>query len=241
MISKTRLLASALILALGTAGVGCESDHDRVDRWATTENTNVKIDWDKVNQAYRDARGPEDLEKRVNEIYEGDEVISIAVKDQDDKTQIVTGFFDKNGNGTVDEGEPIFTIKREPTSDNTAQVQTTGYGPYAGYHSPFFSIVSGMVMGSMISNMFAPRYVPMTYVTPHTRLADLHDTRSSYRAQNPERFKASKSGRSYGSKASKPSSTGRSWGRPSGGGRSGGGRFGLARRGRTVRPERLTA
>ena len=102
------------------------------------------------------------------------------------------------------------------------------------------SIVSGMVMGSMISNMFAPRYVPMAYVTPHTRLADLHETRSTYRAQNPSKFsKASKSGRSYGGR---PSSTGRSWGRPSGGGRSsGGGRFGLARQGRTTRPERLTA
>jgi len=239
MISKTKLLASALIIALGTAGMGCAPDQERVDRWATTENTNVKIDWDKVNQAYRDASGPEDLERRVNEIYEGDEVISIAVNDQDDKTQVVTGFFDKNANGGVDEGEKIFTIKREPTGDNAAQVQTTGYGPYAGYYSPFFSIVSGMVMGSMISNMFSPRYMPMTYVTTHSRLANLHETRSTYRAQNPERFgKASKSGRNYGGR---PSGTGRSTGRPSGGGRSGGGRFGLARRGRTVRPERLTA
>src|SRR5262245_29197409 len=184
MISKTKLLASALIaaLTLGGAGVGCSNDHDRVERWATTENTNVKIDWDKVNQAYRDANGPQDLEKRINEIYEGDEVISIAVADQDDKTQIVTGFFDKNTNGAVDEGEKIFTIKREPTGEGGAQVQTVGYGPYAGYVSPFWSIASGMIMGSMISNMFAPRYVPIYYTTPHTRIGSLHAERSSYRA-----------------------------------------------------------
>src|SRR5689334_10666595 len=135
MISKTKVLASALAVAL-TAGpmmvTGCSREPDRVERWATTENTNVKIDWDKVNQAYKDASGPEDLEKRINEIYQGDEIISIAVHDQDDKTQVVTGFFDKNKNGAVDESEKIFTIKREPTGEGEARVQTTGYGPYAG-------------------------------------------------------------------------------------------------------------
>jgi hypothetical protein len=218
--------------------MSCAPDTDRVDRWATTENTNVKIDWDKVNQAYRDASGPEDLEKRINEIYEGDEIISIAVHDQDDKTQVVTGFFDKNKNGSVDDAEKIFTIKREPTGEGQAQVQTTGYGPYAGYVSPFWSIASGMIMGSMISNMFAPRYMPMTYVTPYSRVSNLQSSRSSYRAQNPSRFgKASKSGRSYGGRVTKPSG-GKSggWGRS-----SGGGRFGLSRRGRTTRPERLVA
>jgi hypothetical protein len=242
MISKTKVLATALIVALGTGGIGCSQDNDhRVDRWATTENTNVNIDWDKVNQAYKDASGPEDFEKRVNQIYEGDEVISVSVKDENDKTQLVTGFFDKNKNGTVDDGEKIFTIKREPTGEGSGQFQTTGYGPYAGYHSPFFSIVSGMVVGSMISSMFAPRYVPYTYVTSGTRVSDIHSERASYRAANPSRFgPASRSGRNYGGRVSKPPSS-HTWGRPTGGRSTGGGRFGLARRGRTTRPERLTA
>jgi hypothetical protein len=231
MISKTKLLASALIGALLIGGAGCAPDQDRIDRWATTENTNVKIDWDKVNEAYKQANGPEDLEKRVNEIYEGDEVISIAVADQDDKTQVVTGFFDKNKSGNIDEGEKIFTIKREPTPEG-ANMQTTGYGPYAGYHSPMMSIVSGMLLGSMISSMWAPRYMPMAYVTSGSRVGDLHNQRTSYRAANPSRFgPTSRSGRNYGGKTTAPSrSSGRS---------SGGGRFGLARRGRSVRPQRL--
>lgn len=233
MISKTKLLASALILALSTAGMGCSNEPQRVERWATTENTNVKIDWNKVNEAYKNANGPEDLERRINEIYEGDEIISIAVADEDDKTQIVTGFFDKNKSGSVDEGEKIFTIRREPTPEG-AQVQTVGYGPYAGYVSPFWTIASGMMMGAMISNMFAPRYVPVAYVTNQARLGELHQHRTSYRAANPQRFgPRSKTGRTYGGK---PSGTTRSTGRS-----FGGGRFGVARRDRTVRPERLTA
>jgi hypothetical protein len=222
MISKTKLLVSALILALTTTGVGCSREPDRVERWATTENTNVQIDWNKVNEAYKQANGPEDLEKRINEIYEGDEVISIAVKDEEDKTQVVTGFFDKNTNGAVEDNEKIFTIKREPTPEG-AQVQTTGYGPYAGYHSPFFSIVSGMVVGSMISSMFAPRYVPMAYTTSPAQLNNIRTTRTAYRQANPSQFKRSQSGRTYGG----TKSTGTS--RPMG--RSGGGRFGVTPRG----------
>ena len=229
MISKVKLLASVLVLAIPMATIGCAPDQDRVDRWAATANTNVKIDWDKVNQAYKDATGPEDLEKRINEIYEGDEVISIAVEDQDDKTQVVTGFFDKNTNGTVDEPEKIFTIKREPTPEG-GQYQTQGYGHYAGYHSPMFGIMSGMLMGAMISNMFMPSYMPVRYVTSPSRVSSIHSSRSAYRAQNPQRFgKKSQSGRSYGTKPS----------RPSGGFRRGGGGFGLRRAGRTVRPELL--
>ena len=240
--AKIKLLAAALAVLMIGGSVGCESRSDRVERWATTEDTRVKLDWDKVNEAYKQASGPQDLEKRINEIYEGDEVISVAVQDQDNKTQIVTGFFDKNTNGTVDEGEKIFTIKREPTGEGTAQVQTTGYGPFYGYHSPLISIASGMLLGSMMSSMFMPHYLPVytqPYITPSTRVSALHSERSSYRASNPARFgPRSQSGRSYGgrSPASRPPVH-----VPSGGTRRGGGFFGLSRAGRAERPERLTA
>jgi hypothetical protein len=237
MIGKTKLLAAALMIAVPMAGItACDPGPDRVERWATTENTQVDINWDKVNQAYRDADGPEDFERRVNEIYEGDEIISVAVKDADDKSQVVTGFFDKNTNGTVDDGEPIFTIKREPTAEG-ARYQTTGYGHYAGYHSPFFDVMAGMVVGSMISNMFMPSYRPIYYTTSAARVGALQTHRTSYRAANPAHFgPRSKSGRNYGggrmTKPSRPTSTG--WGR------RGGGSFGLRRAGRANRPRRLS-
>jgi hypothetical protein len=203
MINKTKVLAAFLGISLvaGGLGAGCSSG-EKTERWATTENTNVKIDWDKVNEAYKQAEGPEDLEKRINEIYEGDEVISVAVKDEDDKLQVVTGFFDKNTDGKVDEGEKIFTIKRE-LSNGEAKVQTVGYGPHYGYYSsPFFSIMSGMAVGMMLSSAFSPSYVPVyrtAYVTPASRVSTLSSQRSAYRASNPERFtKASRTGRSYG-------------------------------------------
>ncbi|MBC7974842.1 MAG: hypothetical protein H7138_07625, partial [Myxococcales bacterium] len=212
MITKTKLLAAVLGVSLvagaGLGGVGCGKD-ERPERWATTENTNVKLDWDKVNEAYKLAEGPEDLEKRINEIYEGSEIISVSVQDQDDKTQVVTGFFDKDKDGKVSDPEKIFTIKRD-LKGSEAQYQTQGHGAYYGYTSPFFSLASGMLMGAMVSSMFRPNYMPMfttPYMTSSARASQLGSQRSSYRASNPSRFsKPSQSGRSYGGGPSRSSS-----------------------------------
>jgi hypothetical protein len=226
-----KLTFLAPFVAAAVAFAGCDRG---TERWATTENTNVKIDFDQVNEAYKAADGPEDFERRVNEIYEGDEIVSISVKDNEDKSQVVTGFFDKNSNGTVEEPEKIFTIRREITGEGTGSYQTTGYGHYGYYHSPVLSIASGMLLGSMMSSAFRPGYAPVytrPYTTSMTRATDLKSARSSYRAANPSRFqapKASGSGRSYGT-------SGRT------GGRAGGSRFGIRRRERDGKPVRLTS
>src|SRR5690606_23631453 len=146
------------------------------DRWVVTENSAVEIDWDAIAKAYREAEGPEDLERRINEIYAGDEVISIAVRDVDEKTQQVSGFFDRNSNGREDADEKIFSIQRDIVSDSEAQFQVQGHGHYAGYHSPFMSVASGMFMGAMLANVFSPGYRPVyaqPYVTSPARQTSL--------------------------------------------------------------------
>jgi hypothetical protein len=227
VLNKTRTLAAVLALAL--APIGCTQEERGNDRWATTENTNVAIDWDKVNEAYKQAEGPEDLEKRINDIYKGDEVISIAVQDLDAKVQEVTGFFDKNTNGSVDEGEKIFTIKREIVGDGQAQMQTQGHGMYGGYHSPLLSIATGMLLGSMMSRAFMPGYAPM-YSQPYTtrpgRASELRSTRSA-RPSSAARARSSGVGRSSSGRAPRPA--------------RGGGRFGVKRTVRATRPVLLTA
>ena len=234
-----RILSNLVIAALAVASlplVAC--DTRRTERWATTENTNVRLDWDKVNEAFKTADGPGDFEKRVNEIYEGDEVISVSVQDVDASNQVVTGFFDKDKSGTVQDGEKIFTIKRSVTGEGTGNYQTQGHGAFGYYSSPMMGIFTGMMMGSMLSNAFRPNYVPMyrePYTTPASRVSDLRNSRSSYRAANPARFnsRASGSNRSYGSRPARPFG---------GGSRSGGGRFGIRRRGDVRRTQqRLTA
>ena len=127
-----RITSNLMIAALAIASLPLTACDRGTERWATTKNTNVPIDWDKVNEAYKTADGPTDFEKRVNEIYEGDEVISVSVQDLAGNAQVVTGFFDKDKSGTVQEGEKIFTIKRNVTGEGTGQYQTQGYGAYYG-------------------------------------------------------------------------------------------------------------
>ena len=234
-----RPVAALAALPLALAAVGCDApsaseqrEPERVERWATTDSTAAPIDWDKLNEAYKLAEGPEDLERRVNELYRGGEVISISVADVDDRTQLVSGFIDRNATGTMEEGEKIFAIRREVTGPDAARVQTVGHGPYAGYHSPFFGVATGMLMGSMMSRALAPGYAPMyrqPYTTPASRLPAIAQTRSSYRAANPGELQRSRSGRTYGRPA-----TGSRGGR----GFGGGGRFGVRSKGGA---RRLTA
>ena len=227
----TRLLALTLTASVAAASV-MACGPGGTERWVATENTNVEIDWDAVNQAYRDAEGPEDFEKRVNEIYTGDEIISVSVRDVDDKSQVVTGFFDKNEDGQVAEDEKVFTIQRDIVDTNNAQYAINGHGYYGGYHSPMLSIMSGMMMGSMMSRMFTPNYAPM-YRQPYTTSASsrsaIASQRSTYRAANPAKFqKASGSGRTYG-KTGGAFGGGNKSSAPRSGGRMGGGRFGVRR------------
>jgi uncharacterized membrane protein YgcG len=240
MIGLTAALAAGMAVALA----GCSRDEGN-ERWATTANTTVDIDWDKIQEAYRTAEGPEDFENKVNEIYTGDELISVSVQDKDEKTQEVTGFFDRNSNGQVEDDEKIFAITRGVVNEGQAQYAVQGYGHYGGYHhTSMWDIAGGVMIGSMLANALMPGYRPMygtPYTTSPTRLGQINNYRSDYRAKNPARFpaKASGSGRTYGT-------TGRSWGSSggtrSGGTSSGGGRFGVdSRRRREKRVVRLDA
>ncbi len=243
-----RSLTVAITLALAFAGLpACSSGSSGGgnERWVTTKNTNADIDWDAVGEAYKQAEGPEDFERRVNEIYTGDEVISVNVQDKDDRSQTVTGFFDNNKNGKVEEDEKIFEINREITSveDKTARYQVQGYGHYSHYRSPFWDVASGVIVGSMISRAFMPTYAPMyrtAYTTSPTRSTALATQRNAYRAKNPSKFpKSSSSGKSYGSKGRSSFSGSRSRSSFGGSSRSGGG-FGVLAKGR-IKVIRLTS
>jgi hypothetical protein len=228
LVTARRSFVVALAATVALGGVNACGAPAGQDRWVVTEDTTVELDWDAINEAYKNAEGPEDFEQKVNEIYAGDEIISVSVRDNDDKSQTVTGFFDKNEDGKVEDAEKVFTIQRDVVGADKAQYQIAGHGPYSHYRSPMWDIASGMMMGMFLSSMFSPGYRPM-YTTPYTtapgRRAALAQHRSSYRAANPSKFppKASgASGRSYGNR-------GGAFGSGGSGRRRSGGSFGVSR------------
>jgi len=225
-------------LGLVTAGIpACQQQGPpppaATERWVTTENTQADIDWDAVAEAYKQAEGPQDFERRVNEIYTGDEIISVAVRDRDERTQVVTGFVDRDRNGKVDDGEAIFEITRVIGGDGEGNYQIVGHGYYGGYASPMFGMMAGMMLGSMLMSR------GVSYSTPPARHQQIANSRNAYRRANPSRFtpRASQTGRSYGARGGDFGSQ-RSSSPPS---RSTGSRFGLKSEARRARARRLDA
>ena len=241
---------AALLLAAPACGGGSNSSPRGNDRWVTTENTTIDIDWDAVGKAYEKAEGPEDFETKVNEIYTGSEIISVAVRDKDAKTQEVVGFFDKDTDGKVSDPEKVFTIQRDLVDPDKAQVQIRGHNSYSSYHSPVWTILAGAATGYMVARIFSPSYAPVytqPYVTPTSRHSELTAHRDGYRQKNPDKFKntsstrtgqKSKTGKTYGNKGG-AFGGGRSTPAPRRSPtRSGGGRFGIKRKpARSIRLE----
>ena len=72
---RTSRLAIALALAAAASSAACTSRREQTERWATTENTNVKIDWDKVNEAYK-AAAAEGRLKGILDYTDGEPIVS---------------------------------------------------------------------------------------------------------------------------------------------------------------------
>ena len=83
-------------------------------------------------EAYRDASGPGDFEKKVNALYDGSEAISVYIQDSGPKTQNVIGYFDNNEDGKVSEDEKVFSINRVLDGEN-ANYAAQGYNSYSGF------------------------------------------------------------------------------------------------------------
>lgn len=226
-------------IALGM--LQCTTSGDGAPKWVTDGNAAPGIDWKEVEKAYKESTSPEDFEKRVNEIYPGDEVVSVAIAGEASKHQ-ATGFIDKNKDGQVQDAERIFVIETKVNGEQ-GQGSVTGHGAYHGQGIGFFEVMMASMMGSMIANALMPGGFGygQRYVTNPSSFGQIQSNRDTYRQANPSKFaKASGSGGTWGSsgrdwnRGASSSSSSRSGGSSWGGSRrSGGGSFGRRRRGQS--------
>ncbi|MGH2584066.1 MAG: hypothetical protein ACRDJE_04060 [Dehalococcoidia bacterium] len=171
----------ALAVACGIGGSSAEEDPAQV--WTESDGASGRINMDDVQQAYRDAYGSDGFdtakfEQRVNEIYEGDNVVMIDAQQNGDKLDIV-GWEDLNGNKVPDEAEDdkLFTISQELRDGGNFETQ--GHGANGYYHSvnPFGGFLTGLLIGNLLSGGFGGRYT-----TPPARYDDIATSRASYRS-----------------------------------------------------------
>jgi hypothetical protein len=176
------LLTAGGALGVACGGGGDKSADDPGQVWVESDGANGLINLDDVQQAYRDAYSAEGFnvetfEKRVNEIFEGDNVVLVEVQ-RDGDNAMISGWEDLNGDKALDQAadDKLFTITQELKDGGTYTTQ--GHGANGYYHSsnPFGGFFTGLLIGNLLSGGFGNRYV-----TPSARYDDLSASRSAYR------------------------------------------------------------
>jgi hypothetical protein len=186
------------ITAVATLGLvlgGCSSQSSRVEHYvspqAQVQGESQKINLEEVQKAFWDSKSGSAkdfntwmaaFEKRVNEIYDGKEVVSVDATRKEGKL-VVVGYIDqKKQPGFVDGDEKLFTI--EQTGDavnNEMPYRVSGYDnrPYYEGHR---SILDNPFLQMMLISHFMGGGWGGRYYTPYSQVGILGGYRDTYRA-----------------------------------------------------------
>lgn len=173
-IASTGLMACGSALTLG----GCSS---RSEQWAETSGQAGRINLEAVEEAMKKSKDVSEFEKRVNEIYQGDELVLIEVINGENGEQLISGYADLNDNNKIDyeEDEKLFTFRRWFEGGNY-KGEMRGYGVNSYYYHPY-TAGDFFMTWMLFSALSRPAYAVPVY---HTTIADadaIRSYRTSYR------------------------------------------------------------
>lgn len=230
----------------------------------TIQGASQRINLDEVEKAFLSTKAKDlsswmaAFEKRVNEIYEGGDVVSIDATRAGGKLNI-TGYVDKNKQQGYQPGDDkLFALEQTGDVANNQMPYRVSDERGQMYHDGSYNllnnpIVQGLAVGALFNHFFGPRYyTPFSHVTVLRDYRDTFRTTPTFGAQRvanqsfASRFKErafgggirsnNSWGRSFSAPAptasrgwSTPSSSTRSWGGGSGMGTSGFGGLGSRR------------
>ncbi|MGB9597022.1 MAG: hypothetical protein ACPL7B_12140, partial [Candidatus Poribacteria bacterium] len=174
-ITATGIMAGGSALMLG----GCSS---RSEQWAETSGQAGRINLEAVEEAMQKSKDVTEFEKRVNEIYQGDELVLIEVVNGENGEQLVSGYADLNDNNQIDyeEDEKLFTFRRWFENGNY-KGEMRGYGVNSYYYHPY-TAGDFFMTWMLFSALSRPAYMVPIY---HTTIADagaIRNYRTSYRS-----------------------------------------------------------
>ncbi len=188
-----RVLTSflAFSLTIGFAGFvlnGCSSRQEPTERYVSSQvqGNKAKINLEEVQKAFWETQGKDfntwmtAFEKRVNEIYDGDEVVSIDASRKTGKLEI-TGYIDNKKEPGFQPGEEkLFSIEQTgDVTDNNLPYRVAGHDGqpyYEGNHSILGNPIVQMLVLSHLMNSWGGRYY-----TPHERVVIIRDNRETFR------------------------------------------------------------
>ncbi len=172
-IAATGIIAGGSLLSLGACS-------NRNKQWAETSGKAGQINMEAVEKAMQKSENVSEFEKRVNEIYQGEEMVLIEVKNQG-REQLVSGYADLNDNSEIDStDEHLFTFRKWYEGEQS-RYSMRGYGVNSYYHhrySPGTNLLTTYLLWSALSRHRSPTYI---YRTPARDVGILRNARSSYR------------------------------------------------------------
>lgn len=164
---------------------GCSSEDKKYREWMETSGASNRINLDEVREALEKSKGVTDFENRVNEIYEGDHIVLIEVKDIGGGKKEIRGWEDVNDNKTLDTTQDFELFS---TTVGGGNYSMRGGGAHHYYHySGTYHSSNGFFLGYVMGSMMTP-----TYYTPSTRYVEIVRYRTAYRKSPSYRAQKSK-------------------------------------------------
>jgi hypothetical protein len=183
--SQSRVWSYALMGALLFGG--CSSGVQEHYVSPKIEGSASKINLEEVQKAFWDTKGKDfnawmaAFEKRVNEIYDGKDVVSIDAT-RDNGKLVVTGYLNKvNKEGFQPGDDKLFAIEQTGDAVNNEMPYRMSGGDgnvyYAGHHSILDNPILQMMLISHMMGGWGGRYY-----TPAPQIIVLRNNRDSFRA-----------------------------------------------------------
>ena len=108
---KTITVFASVGALVGSGIIGCAGKASRQQDWMATDGATGRINLDAVKDALETSKDLSEFEKRVNEIYEGDNLVLIRVEEKGTQ-KIISGFEDLNQSNAIEEAkdDKLFSI-----------------------------------------------------------------------------------------------------------------------------------
>jgi len=172
--AATGIIAGGSIVTLGACS-------NRKEQWAETSGKAGQINMEAVEEAMKKSDNVSDFEKKVNEIYQGDEMVLVEVKNQG-REQLVSGYADLNENLEIDSGsdDKLFTFRRWYEGDKP-RYEMRGYGVNSYYYRPYPHGTNMLTTYLLVSALTRPMYSSPIYHTTVLQRQATRSYRTSYR------------------------------------------------------------
>ncbi len=172
-IAATGVIAGGSLLSLGACS--------KREQWAETSGKAGQINMEAVQDAMKKSNDVSEFEKKVNEIYTGDEMVLIEVENKGSE-QLVSGYVDLDNNLEIDHNsdDKLFTFRKWDERGN-ARYSMRGYGVNSYYYRPYPMGTNMLTTYLLVSALTRPMYMRPVYHTTVVQRQATRQYRSNYR------------------------------------------------------------